>query len=151
MDSLFVRIRQQYGTEDYTWQCRTPPVAFGQLTLKSAAIQLVPRPSTIVKASEKIERDALLKVDPADLVSSEPVTEDNQCVVCLDRAVSVTSQPCGHRSCCVVCAQRVFTCPLCRKPIEAAIKDRDRLQQQQQPPVRSSSQADDDDELVPLQ
>lgn len=40
------------------------------------------------------------------------------CTVCLDRPKEMTFRPCGHLTTCHQCAELLFTCPLCRAPIE---------------------------------
>jgi len=45
--------------------------------------------------------------------------EENECVVCYDRAISTCLRPCGHIALCGVCASQLSPrrCPLCRRPI----------------------------------
>eukprot|EP00948_MAST-09A_sp_MAST-9A-sp1_P002016 g2016.t1 len=46
------------------------------------------------------------------------VTEDNECIICFDRAIDTALVPCGHVCMCYSCARTIFhdtkRCPLCR-------------------------------------
>lgn len=45
-----------------------------------------------------------------------------RCVICMRRGPEMALDPCGHFSFCRECVQTVKTCPLCRTPIEKALR-----------------------------
>ena len=58
----------------------------------------------------------------ADDGDSSAISDDNECIVCLERGRSVAFIPCGHYRCCEVCANSIMTstksCPCCRRDID---------------------------------
>eukprot|EP00928_Gymnodinium_smaydae_P003310 TRINITY_DN11189_c0_g1_i1.p1 TRINITY_DN11189_c0_g1~~TRINITY_DN11189_c0_g1_i1.p1 ORF type:complete len:309 (-),score=42.34 TRINITY_DN11189_c0_g1_i1:188-1114(-) len=54
-----------------------------------------------------------------DLGDAPATNEDNECVVCYDRAIATRLRPCGHVALCTLCASRLNPrrCPLCRQDI----------------------------------
>jgi hypothetical protein len=43
-----------------------------------------------------------------------PISEDSQCVICMDSTKTHAFQPCGHKCVCASCAPSCQTCPICR-------------------------------------
>jgi hypothetical protein len=48
--------------------------------------------------------------------------EASKCKVCMERPVQTCLKPCGHSLMCLQCAETVKQCPICRRPIEEAIR-----------------------------
>lgn len=64
----------------------------------------------------------LLRAWPVRSVST---TEPKECAVCfsaLDPNDRCALVPCGHTSCCFQCAGTLGTCPLCRRPVDNAMR-----------------------------
>ena len=45
--------------------------------------------------------------------------EQHSCRVCLSKEISTVLTPCGHVCCCDDCAPQMYTCPVCRAPVQA--------------------------------
>lgn len=59
-----------------------------------------------------------------------PLTQEDECVVCLSAHRTVILAPCGHRAACEMCSAlllaplregREVLCPLCRTAVESSI------------------------------
>jgi len=51
-----------------------------------------------------------------------PISEDSQCVICMDARKTHAFIPCGHRCVCASCAAKSETCPLCRADFTGIMK-----------------------------
>ena len=70
--------------------------------------------------------DTLAEMTPGMLTSEEtPSKEDDEedCVVCIDRAPSIMFAPCGHMCVCRACLEKnvITTCPICRSFISGTV------------------------------
>ncbi len=60
-----------------------------------------------------------------DCIGAMKCLRPQQCVICISAAATHAFLPCGHRSVCEQCAKKFKAgnpCPICKKPIDDAIK-----------------------------
>ncbi|CAK1548295.1 unnamed protein product [Leptosia nina] len=77
----------------------------------------VPEPSAPSLPSDDVQLGVVNK-EHADNLS-----EDAECVICMETKSEVVFVPCGHMCCCQRCSQKDITsCPMCRTEIERIIK-----------------------------
>mmetsp|Transcript_862 Transcript_862/g.1266 ORF Transcript_862/g.1266 Transcript_862/m.1266 type:complete len:106 (-) Transcript_862:343-660(-) len=43
------------------------------------------------------------------------------CKICFDRDINTTSLSCGHSCMCDCCARKLFSCPICMKPLSQLV------------------------------
>ncbi len=56
-------------------------------------------------------------------MNAPPPTEDSKlCVVCMDEVLEVVLMPCGHVCACEQCSKQLTQCPMCRQPVDRAIR-----------------------------
>lgn len=67
-----------------------------------------------------VEKDRTAKVK--DAKRAEVAKEEHLCVICLDAKLDVLLIPCAHIVMCKNCCLTVKTCPVCRTPIQVAMK-----------------------------
>ena len=71
---------------------------------------------------EAAARRPLLYPSAADLAAERPSERERECVVCLAAPRDHVLVPCGHACCCDECCAAISFCPLCRAPVEKAVK-----------------------------
>ncbi len=60
---------------------------------------------------------------PAPQAPRPSSTEDSKlCVVCMDAALQMVLVPCGHVCVCENCSKQITFCPMCRQPVQQAIR-----------------------------
>ena len=61
--------------------------------------------------------------DPTELLKeNERLREERLCRICYDREANIVFVPCGHLATCGNCASAFRDCPVCRAPIQHAVK-----------------------------
>ena len=51
-----------------------------------------------------------------------PISEDSQCVVCMNERKTHAFLPCGHKCVCASCAAKCQKCPICRADVTGIVK-----------------------------
>ena len=77
----------------------------------AAATPAAARPSLYPSASEL-----------ASVTAERTSERERECVVCLAAPRDHVLVPCGHACCCDECCATISFCPLCRAPVEKAVK-----------------------------
>jgi len=74
-----------------------------------------------ISMTESKKRDALDSVmeiqDTSKRAKTEPLKEEELCVICLDKKKEILLLPCKHLCLCSGCSSSVSDCPLCRLAI----------------------------------
>jgi len=52
---------------------------------------------------------------------SNPLSDANQCIVCMDAPLETVFLECGHLACCQNCSVKLKLCPMCRLPISRVV------------------------------
>jgi len=52
----------------------------------------------------------------------KPKSDDNNCIICLDKERDAVFIPCGHLVCCMFCAVLFQNCPYCRRNVDRPMK-----------------------------
>ena len=61
--------------------------------------------------------------DPTELLRENTrLREERLCRICYDREANIVFVPCGHLATCGNCASAFRDCPVCRAPIQQAVK-----------------------------
>ena len=61
--------------------------------------------------------------DPTELLRENTrLREERLCRICYDREANIVFLPCGHLATCGNCASAFRDCPVCRAPIQHAVK-----------------------------
>ena len=66
---------------------------------------------------EKREEEEWLIAERLRLAQEAPVSDKNECKICMSSAISVILQPCAHACACHDCALQCDNCPICRRRI----------------------------------
>ena len=59
---------------------------------------------------------------PAPSEPSTSTMREAECLICMEQERTMAFVPCGHKCCCPPCSKTQVNCPVCRTPVQQAIK-----------------------------
>jgi len=85
----------------------------------------IPEEEPIAQAKPKPQNELPVRSesDPTELLRENTrLREERLCRICYDREANIVFVPCGHLATCGNCASAFKDCPVCRAPIQQAVK-----------------------------
>lgn len=104
--------------------CRFPPTACRSVRVDSGNSTEDPTPTSTgqVQSLSSSDGGQYSSIDDVPIGARHPKGKRRPCVVCLAKPQEVAIDPCGHLSMCNDCISSVQACPICRGPINKALR-----------------------------
>ena len=88
------------------------------LTERAEAVDPTEAP-VVIDLTEKPEAPASIDLTGEPDATKEPT---KACTICAERENTHAFVPCGHKAACASCSAKCTRCPICKTPVEKAIK-----------------------------